>query len=386
MVAKELELPEGEVETGLSQGSVGDLRNRSFPPESTIPAETRPPWRESPGKPRRSTASRVLIGSRRAPIRAIALVLQKVLKAAGGKIEVLVLLCGERDPRRRLWKSRKRSGVIFWQFTSSARAWKDGARERERSHVRDCRGGQSWKIVRRFGPSRKTIEVRISSMPGETVSCQRFWLRDLFAFYDTPGFQNAIEALRELEPAGRASEPLEVFRSFLKRHQDEADFEAELRLLSRSSRKMRESFTWWTARNRSSKFTSPRWKFFGSRASRAWRLSIELKLKTTWPNGDAASACISMPCGSSTLIKQASRTAWSCSETLAGIEQRWKPQLMSAVAIFREEWEKRLDDCAEIMVELLQDALNHCEMTAGSELSSRRKEIRKRSSGGSWTP
>jgi hypothetical protein len=31
-------------------------------------------------------------------------------------------------------------------------------------------------------------------------------------------------------------------------------------------------------------------------------------------------------------------------ETLAGIEQRWKPQLMSAVAIFREEWEKRFDD------------------------------------------
>ena len=67
-------------------------------------------------------------------------------------------------------------------------------------------------------------EVRISSMPGETVSCQRFWLRDLFAFYDTPGFQNAIEALRELEPAGRASEPLEVFRSFLKRHQDKLFF------------------------------------------------------------------------------------------------------------------------------------------------------------------
>ena len=41
-------------------------------------------------------------------------------------------------------------------------------------------------------------QVRISSMPGETVACQRFWLRDLFAFYDTPGFQNAIEALREL--------------------------------------------------------------------------------------------------------------------------------------------------------------------------------------------
>jgi hypothetical protein len=35
-------------------------------------------------------------------------------------------------------------------------------------------------------------------------------------------------------------------------------------------------------------------------------------------------------------------------ETLAGIEQRWKPQLTAAVAIFREEWEKRIDDCADI--------------------------------------
>ncbi len=74
-------------------------------------------------------------------------------------------------------------------------------------------------------------QVRISSMPGETVACQRFWLRDLFAFYDTPGFQNAIEALRELQPAARAREPLAVFRDFLARHSGGQDFEAECRLL-----------------------------------------------------------------------------------------------------------------------------------------------------------
>jgi hypothetical protein len=34
----------------------------------------------------------VLIGARRAPIRAIALVLRKIAEAAGGKVEVLVLL------------------------------------------------------------------------------------------------------------------------------------------------------------------------------------------------------------------------------------------------------------------------------------------------------
>ena len=74
-------------------------------------------------------------------------------------------------------------------------------------------------------------QVRISPMPGETVTCQRFWLRDLFAFYDTPGFQNAIEALRELEAAARVPEPLAVFRDFLSRNTGKPDFEAECRLL-----------------------------------------------------------------------------------------------------------------------------------------------------------
>jgi hypothetical protein len=87
-------------------------------------------------------------------------------------------------------------------------------------------------------------QVRISSMPGETVTCQRFWLRDLFAFYDTPGFQNAIEALRELEPAARASEPLTVFRSFLARHRGQPDFEADAVFSHRLSKKTPESSMW----------------------------------------------------------------------------------------------------------------------------------------------
>ena len=56
-------------------------------------------------------------------------------------------------------------------------------------------------------------QVHVSSMPGETVECQRFWLRDLFVFYDTPGFQNAREALPQLDPAAQASEPAAPKRS-----------------------------------------------------------------------------------------------------------------------------------------------------------------------------
>ena len=72
-------------------------------------------------------------------------------------------------------------------------------------------------------------------------------------------------------------------------------------------------------------------------------------------------------------------------ETLAGIEQRWKPRLMDAVAIFREEWEKRLDDCADIICELLGDALTHNESAPGSELASRQERSPRNSRRNSCT-
>jgi hypothetical protein len=92
LVAKELDLPEGEVETGLSQGFGWRLAKPVLPLRIDDPSGNETALaritREAPSL----DGIAVLIGSRRAPIRAIALVLQKVLKAAGGKIEVLVLL------------------------------------------------------------------------------------------------------------------------------------------------------------------------------------------------------------------------------------------------------------------------------------------------------
>jgi hypothetical protein len=62
-------------------------------------------------------------------------------------------------------------------------------------------------------------------------------------------------------------------------------------------------------------------------------------------------------------------------ETLAGIEQSWKPKLMQAVAIFREEWERRLGECADLMIELLIDCLTHQEVAPGDELAARRTAL-----------
>jgi hypothetical protein len=72
--------------------------------------------------------------------------------------------------------------------------------------------------------------VRIGPFP-TTTQCQRFRVRDLFEFIDTPGFQNAREALHELKHAGTHADPLSVFRDFLERHRDDRFFVHECRLL-----------------------------------------------------------------------------------------------------------------------------------------------------------
>lgn len=72
--------------------------------------------------------------------------------------------------------------------------------------------------------------VGIGAFP-TTTHCQRFRVRDLLEFVDTPGFQNAREALRELKAAGTAANPLAVFREFVARHKDDRFFVHEVRLL-----------------------------------------------------------------------------------------------------------------------------------------------------------
>ena len=74
-------------------------------------------------------------------------------------------------------------------------------------------------------------EIRVSAMPGETVDVKRFRLSDLLVFYDTPGFQNARKALKEIQESPASDDPLARFRDFVKRHRDDPQFDAECRLL-----------------------------------------------------------------------------------------------------------------------------------------------------------
>jgi hypothetical protein len=201
--------------------------------------------------------------------------------------------------------------------------------------------------------------VRISAMPGETVECQRFSLRDLFVFYDTPGFQNPIEALSELCEAEKAVEPLELFRDFISRHVTDPNFEAECRLFKPivdgagliyvvdGSRPVDEDVN--LAEMEILRLTGrPRLAIINRIGAddhtQDWKRRLDRHFNAV-REFDAHQAtfddCIELL------------------ETLAGIEQSWKPKLMEGVAVLREEWDSRIPDCAEIILELLCGCLCH---------------------------
>lgn len=224
-------------------------------------------------------------------------------------------------------------------------------------------------------------QIRISSMPGETMENQRFKLRDLFVFYDTPGFQNPLEALPELTGAAQARDPLSVFREFISKHASQPEFEAECRLFQPivdgagivyvvdGSEPLIEIHT---AEMEILRLTgAPRLAIINRTGTdnhiADWKRRLGLHFN----------AVREFNAHHATFADRVELL-----ETLAGIEQSWKPKLARAVTIYREEWQKRLGECAEVLVELLFDTLTHRLDAPSPELASRREaqaeELRKR--------
>lgn len=203
-------------------------------------------------------------------------------------------------------------------------------------------------------------QVRISSMPGETAECQRFALGELFVFFDTPGFQNAREALAELRPAAQAAEPLAVFAAFIERHRGEPEFDAECRLFQPVVDGAGLIYV-----------------VDGSRPVLDIHLAEMELLRLT----GAPRLAVINPIGPDDHVAEWRRRLGQhfnavrefnavqagfaqrveLLETLAGIEQAWKPRLMQAVQLLRDEWQRRLDDSAGLIAGLLIDLLQHRE-------------------------
>jgi predicted GTPase len=218
-------------------------------------------------------------------------------------------------------------------------------------------------------------EVRISPVPGETTESRRFSLRDLFSFYDTPGFQNAPEALTELLPAEHTSTPLQVFRDFLQRHRGDSAFDAECRLFAPIVDGAGLIYV-----------------VDGSRPALDLNLAEMRILRLT---GQPRLAIINRTSADNFVADWKARLGQNFNsvrefnahhatfadriellETLAGIEQSWKPKLARAVTLLREEWDSRLNECAEIIVELLVAALRHRETSSShADLDTRRASV-----------
>jgi hypothetical protein len=215
--------------------------------------------------------------------------------------------------------------------------------------------------------------VRISAMPGETVECAAYSLRDLFVCHDTPGFQNAFEALAELRPAAQAREPLAVFRAFVEKHRGESEFDAECRLFA--------------------PLIEGAGVVYVVDGSRPWTELHGAEMEILRLTGQPRLAIINRTSATDHVadwkrrlglhfnaVREFNAHAASFAdriellETLAAIEHAWKPKLSSAVKLLREEWEARLDECAEILAELLIDALQYRESEAPkSDLPEARK-------------
>jgi Protein of unknown function (DUF2868) len=97
LIASELEIQENEIEAGLSAGFGWQLSKPVLSVRIDDPSGNAAALQRIGSEAPLLAGVAVLIGARRAPIRAIALVLRKIAEATGGKIEVLVLLAGKRE-------------------------------------------------------------------------------------------------------------------------------------------------------------------------------------------------------------------------------------------------------------------------------------------------
>ena len=97
LIASELEIQEDEIETGLSAGFGWRLSRPVLSVRIDDPSGNNTALERIAREASSLAGVAVLIGARRAPIRAIALVLRKIAEAAAGKIEVLVLIVDSRQ-------------------------------------------------------------------------------------------------------------------------------------------------------------------------------------------------------------------------------------------------------------------------------------------------
>lgn len=202
--------------------------------------------------------------------------------------------------------------------------------------------------------------LRVSPTPGETTGIQALPVvyneEELIRFFDTPGFQQPVEAMREIERiAGDRTPGIEDLKSFVEQCGER--FPDEVRLLAPivqgagilyvidPCKPLRDSFLAeieilrWSGRPRLA-LLNPQGE--GSGDEEAWRdrLGAAFNLVRTF---DAHSA------------RYDERRKLLM--VLLQIEERYASQIERVVAAMETEWSQRRDDAAEAMLDFLERAL-----------------------------
>jgi hypothetical protein len=221
--------------------------------------------------------------------------------------------------------------------------------------------------------------VAIGAFP-TTTHCQHFRVRDLLEFVDTPGFQNAREALLELKEAGTHSDPLSVFRAFVERHKDDRFFVHECRLLEpvmagasllyvvdvAQPLELRHE-----AETEILRLTgAPRIALLNQTGEPRHRAAWEARLRQNF----------------STVIDfDAHRADFSnrlaLLEALATVDLAGKAKLRAAIAILQRDRDDKLDTTARLMIDLLADLLTARHVEALRDplrMATQRHEIEER--------
>lgn len=197
--------------------------------------------------------------------------------------------------------------------------------------------------------------VAIGEFP-TTTECQRFRVRDLLEFVDTPGFQNAREALLELKEAGARPDPLAVFGEFIERHKEDRFFRHECRLFAPILGGATLLYVVDTAQPMEPRHEAemeilrltgaPRIALLNQTAEPRYRSAWEARLRQHF---------------SAVIDFDAHRAGFSnrlaLLEAMATVDAEGKSKLRGAIRILLQDREDKLDTAARIIIDLLADVL-----------------------------
>ena len=203
--------------------------------------------------------------------------------------------------------------------------------------------------------------VRISPVPGETLTCRRFPVvidgREIIGFVDTPGFQNPVQALGWMRSyTGPDNEAAARFREA---HLNNPDFRDDCELFvpieegagiiyvvdgSRPLRSMDRAEMEVLRLTGRPRLAVINCKETDTRYLDEWRSEFRKSFNAV-------------------RVFDAHRATYAeridLLESLKRIDQDWQPSLETVIRAFKQDWQRRNAASAEIICKMLEDALTH---------------------------